>query len=219
MPRPKTPKIPVFKKQLDAVAALATIPADKLMDALLNSGDRRFVSLANCMGDPQMRKLSIAQLCTMNSIGVKDVAAVFKDQMIAEGTIKQMHHAPDILETNAVAAKGKEVLCPTCKGKKTLVEECQRCEGAGKDDEGHPCRACNEAGSVEIGPCRTCGATGWVTEAGDPNAFKGFMESAGLSKQSGPMVSIQQNFGNSGSFEQLMMEAERKAKVIEGKAE
>ena len=76
MPRPKTPKIPVFKKQLDAVAALATIPADKLMDALLNSGDRRFVSLANCMGDPQMRKLSIAQPCTMNSIGVKDVAAV-----------------------------------------------------------------------------------------------------------------------------------------------
>jgi len=212
-------KIPVFKKQEQAVAVLNTIHPDRLLDVLEASGDRRFISLANCIVAPEHKDKSLAQLCTINNIGVKDVAAVLKEQMIAEGIIKQMPHAPAILESNALAAKGREIPCPTCKGKKVLTEDCERCDGTGQYQE-FPCRACKETGIIELGHCRTCQGEGWVTQAGDVNAYKGFMESVGLSKQGGPTVVLNQNFGNSGSFEQLMMEAERKAsKVIEGKAE
>ena len=215
MPRPR--KIWVAPRHENAAKRLQEMPPDVLQEILLSSGNERFINLAHALKSPQFKQRSIIQLCSMCAIGLPDVTELFKKNMLAMATLKQMEHAPAILETNAQAATGRQELCPTCGGRKRLIETCPDCAGK-KRAKGRPCRTCTETGSVDRGPCLTCGEQGWVMGAGDPNAYKGFMESAGLIKHPGINVGVgvnlNQNFGGSAFFEDLMRGADKK--VIEG---
>lgn len=167
--------------------ALQKIPKMELQHILMASGDPKMVSIAHCMDDPMKNRYTLIEICAMNSVSLKDVAQMFKEAKLAEATLAQMEHAPAILESNAVASIGRKMPCPVC------------------SQEGF------------VGRCLTCNDTKWVQEAGDPNAVKGFLESAGLTKQGGGIhfaVGINQNFSG-GAFEELMRDAERK--VIEVK--
>lgn len=213
MPR-KPRRIHIAPKHEHACTELEKVDIDVLQEMMLASGDQRFVSFGHALGDPLFKNRSLVQLCAMHGLGPKDVAAMYKEAQLAVGQIQQMRHAPNILESNAVAAIGLKVPCPTCKGRKVLVETCERCAGSGKIGKG-PCAYCGELGVIEVGPCQTCAETGWIMKAGDNGAFKGFMESAGLTGKSGPLVNINQNFG-AGGLEDFLREAER---VIEVKPE
>lgn len=196
--------------------ALQKIPKIELQHILMASGDPKMVSVAHCMDDPNKNRYTLVELCAMNSVSLKDVAQMFKEAKLAEATLAQMEHAPAILETNAVASIGREMPCPTCQGHGRMLQPCTMCDGKGNPDD-QECRACMGAGRIDLGECRTCKGTKWVQEAGDPNAVKGFLESAGITKQGGGIhigVGINQNFSG-GAFEDLMRDAERK--VIEVK--
>ena len=201
---------------VEAGKALQKIPKTDLQHLLMSSGNPAMISISHCMDDPNKNRYTLIELCAMNSVSVKDVAQMFKEAKLAEATIKQMEHAPAILESNAVASIGREMPCPTCAGEGRILQPCTMCEGKGKTDDGE-CRFCSGWGKIDLGTCRTCKGTKWVQEAGDANAVKGFLESAGLTKQGGGIhigVGINQNFSG-GAFEELMRDAERK--VIEVK--
>jgi|SRR6185369_7371757 len=214
----KSRKMKIIKAPtyIAAGKALQAIPKTDLQHLLMASGNPAMISISHCMDDPMKNRYTLIELCAMNSVSIKDVAQMFKEAKLAEATMKQMEHAPAILETNAVASIGREMPCPTCAGKGNIVEKCAMCDGAGKTDDGD-CKACMKAGYIDLGTCRTCKGSKWVQEAGDPNAVKGFLESAGLTRQGGGIhigVGINQNFSG-GAFEDLMRDAERK--VIEVK--
>jgi len=167
------------------------------------------------------RDRSLAQLCAMNGIGFKDVAQVIEDHKVAAGRIDRAKHIPAVLETNAVAAKGRKMPCSTCSGEGKMRETCKLCQGSGKVAK-LKCEMCEGIGTVlteEI--CQTCEGTKWLMQAGDPNALKSVMESTGLSAKGGISVNVTQNnanFSGAGSFEDLMRDAERK-QIVEVKAE
>ncbi len=217
---PRKRKINVAPKHANAAVALKDIPKEHVLEVLEGSGDMRMVQLSYMIQDGKYGARSLAELCAMNGIGVKDVAKVIEEQHIAFGQIERAKHLPAVLETNAVAAKGKPIPCPTCRGKKRISETCERCDGEGVRDE-EPCKACTGMGVIDAGPCLTCSETGWVAMAGDPNALKYVMESTGLSAKGGINVSVTQNnanFSGAGSFEDLMRDAEKK-QIVEVKAE
>lgn len=218
MPKPR--KINVAPKHANAAEALKTIPKQDVLQVLEGSGDMRMVQLSYMIQDGKYGARSLPELCAINGVGVKDVAKLIEENHIAVGQIERAKHVPRVLETNAVAAIGREVPCPTCKGKKRLTETCEWCDGEGVKN-GQPCKGCTGMGVIDSGACRTCNETGWVTEAGDPNALKSVMESTGLSKHGGINVNVTQNnasFNGVGSFEDLMRDAERK-QIVEVKAE
>ena len=229
--KPRKPKLPACitaPTYKAAASELKKVDFDVLQNILLGSGDMKFVALAHELAAPKYaptNKWTLTELCGMHKIKLKDVANLFKDEMLAVAQIEQMRHAPDILESNAVAAIGRKELCGTCSGKGRRVEPCGVCKGKGKVKAGEldvPCLDCMEAGAIDAGPCLTCSETGWVQNAGDPNALKVFADSAGLSGRSGPMVSLNLNqFNGAGSFEDLMARAEKpkQAHVLEAKAE
>lgn len=213
----KSRKMKIIKAPTYVAAgkALQAIPKTDLQHLLMASGNPAMISISHCMDDPNKNRYTLIELCAMNSVSMKDVALLFKEAKLAEATIKQMEHAPAILETNAVASIGREMPCPTCQGEGVILKTCELCE-AGKTEDGE-CVFCKGAGKIDMGTCRTCKGSKWVQEAGDPNAVKGFLESAGLTRQGGGIhigVGINQNFSG-GAFEDLMRDAERK--VIEVK--
>lgn len=219
------------KKHIEAGTELKKLDIETLHEFCLTSSDPRFVNLGHMMTDNNFRDHGMVGLCARAGIGIKDVANFYQEIQVAQGKLQQARHAPAIMETNARAAIGKQVPCPTCRGRKTIFERCINCEGDGrleyKDDEGkkghRDCPSCMGAGLIDMGPCLTCAETGWVAEAGDKNAVDTFMESTGQTGRTGPLVNLTQNFSGTGdgSFEELMRMAEKKppANVIEGKAE
>jgi hypothetical protein len=224
--KPRKPKLPACITAPTYKAAakeLRKIEPDLLQHILLGSGDMRFIALAHELAAPKYaptNKWTLTELLGMHKIKAPDIAKLVKDEMLAIAQIQQMQHAPDILETNAVAAIGRKEVCGTCRGKGRIVEPCPRCKGTGKvgdDPMKVPCLECMEAGAVDAGPCLTCAETGWVQNAGDPNALKVFAESAGLSGRGSPLMNVNFNqFNGAGSFEDLMARAEKpRANVIE----
>ena len=206
--------------------ALKRVDQDVLMEVLKASGEPKFQGLATYLEnskDQKEKRWTLAEMCGFLRIKPAEVAQLFKETMLAEGSIRQMQLAPQIMESNARAAIGRMHICGTCGGAKRLTKRCGACEGKGKlvDEEKkeYPCQDCLGTGALDDGPCLTCGESGWVQDAGDPDALKVFAESAGLTNQSkGPLVNINQNFGGgAGSFEDLMRTLERKPpKIIEG---
>ncbi len=229
--KPRKPKLPACitaPTYKHAAAELKKVDFDVLQNILLGSGDMKFVALALELAAPKYaptNKWTLTELCGMHKIKLGDVAKLFKEEMLAVAQIEQMKHAPDILESNAVAAIGRKERCATCFGKGRILEPCVACKGRGKikaDERDVPCLDCMEAGAVDAGPCLTCAETGWVQNAGDPNALKVFADSAGLSGRGSPLMNVNFNqFNGAGSFEDLMARAEkpRTAHIVEAKAE
>lgn len=176
--------------------ALKRVDQDVLLEVLKASGEPKFQGLATYLEnskDQKEKRWTLAEMCGFLRIKPAEVAQLFKETMLAEGSIRQMQLAPQIMESNARAAIGRRVPCPTCGGTRMLGDL----------------------------PCQTC-EDGWVDEAGDSDALKVFAESAGLTnREKGPLVNINQNFGGgAGSFEDLMRQLERKPeRVIEAAAE
>src|SRR5262245_22253290 len=118
--RPAKPNIRVHPTHESAAAELEKVQPEQLIRILLGASDQKFVALGNALISPQCNKYSLVQLCSMRQIHMKDVAELFKENQLAAATIRQMQHAEPILETNAKAAIGREVPCPTCHGRKSL---------------------------------------------------------------------------------------------------
>lgn len=195
--KPRKPKLPACitaPTYKNAAAELKKVDPDALQAVLLGSGDMKFIALAHELQRvpyAPTNKYTLTELCGMHKIKLPDVAKLFAEEMLAIGKIEQMKHAPSVLESNAIAAIGRKIPCPTCTAE-------------------------NYAG----GPCLTCAETGWVQAAGDANALKVFAESAGLTGRGGPMVNVNLNqFNGAGSFEDLMARAEKPKQVLEAKAE
>ncbi len=192
--KPKLPAVITAPTYKAAAKELKKVDPDILRHVLLGSGDMRFEALANDLERTPYswrNKYTLAELCGQRKIKLPDVAKLFAEEMMALGRIEQAMQTPDILKTNAEAAVGRQVPCPTC-----TVE--------------------NYAG----GPCLTCGETGWVKQAGDPTALKFFADSTGISGRGAPMVNVNLNqFNGAGSFEDLMAKAEKPKQILEVKAE
>jgi len=196
--KPRKPKLPACitaPTYKNAAAMMKKVDPDVLREVLLASGDMRFEALANDLERvpySTRNKYTLTELCGQRKIKLPDVANLFAEWQLARAKLEQMEYAPAIMKSNAIAAVGRNVPCPTC----------------------------SKEGYESTEPCKTCRGQGWVKNAGDPVALKFFADSAGLSSKSGPMVNVNLNqFNGAGSFEDLMARAEKPRQIVEMKPE
>jgi hypothetical protein len=148
------------------------IDKDAMSQFLENSGNERFDTLMLIMQDPAYAKMSFAWQCKKAGVTLHEMQLLYADGMRQLALLQMSNSLPSLMADVTEDAK-------------THMENCARCDGFGfvpyKD---------------ETRDCPTCKSTGTVRRVGDKQARDLVFESAKLIKQSGPLVAVTQNFGN-----------------------
>lgn len=153
------------------------------------------------------RKVSFNTLCRRHNISLHEMQVLYTDGMRQLGLLQISTHLPKIMQDVGEDAESRLVSCGRCDGQKTLVEN-------ELDEDG-------KIVGTTSRPCPTCEGVGKVRQVGDKQSRDLVFESMKLTKQGGPMVAIQQNFGNSADGLDVKMEGLMKATqgiVMERKA-
>jgi hypothetical protein len=144
------------------------VDREHLQMFLHQSGNDRYETLALMMGDPAFAGLTFATLCKKNNITLHEMQMLYTDGMRQLALLKMSNALPDLMMDVAEDAKSKMEACPRCDGQGIVPDTGDRT----KD-------------------CPACQATGKIRRIGDRHARDLVFESAKLTKQTGPLVAIQ----------------------------
>jgi len=151
---------------------------------LFMSEHDKYAAFIIALHHPDHARLSFATICRKFNVTLHELQMLYTDGMRHIGLLNIANKLPQVMEDVAEDALAHQVLCARCDGKKTLVEVVERDEKTGK--------------ILRTGerPCPVCNASGQVREVGDKHARDLVFESMKLTKLSGPLVAINQTFGN-----------------------
>lgn len=154
------------------------------LELALSSVPDKYDAFLNALHDPTLMRASTPTLMRKFNISLHELQLLYTDHMRQLGLLKMSSDLPQVMSDVADDAKNKLILCPRCegtkvvestKGKKKIQRTCPSCEGVGR-----------------------------VLAQGDKHARDLMFESMKLTKLGGPLVAIQQNFGDNSNLDSKM---------------
>lgn len=117
-----------------------SIPRAEIIQALLDSGDQRAVSLAERLSDGQFDRLKLAKHCFDLKLLPKDVWQILIETRKTEARLQVSEGLRSIAAAVIEAAIPQVIQCPRCKGKKKNPprkkgddwSDCTMCQGLGE---------------------------------------------------------------------------------------
>lgn len=143
----------------------------------------KYAGFIAALHDPKNAKYSFALLMRKHDMTLHELQTLYTDGQRHIGLLNIASRLPQVMEDVGEDALSKYVLCARCDGRKILVDIIERDEKTGKPTK------------TEERECPVCEGVGKVRESGDKHARDLMFESMKLTKQSGPLVGIVQNFG------------------------
>lgn len=166
------------------------IDIDKL--ELFMSENEKYTAFIMALHDPDHARLTFATICRKFSVTLHELQMLYTDGMRHMGLLNMASKLPQVMEDVAEDSLSKQVVCPRCDGHKILTEILERDEKTGKPIK------------TQERPCPVCEGDGKVRQSGDKHARDLVFESMKLTGQKGPLVAIQQNFGDAGGLSASM---------------
>lgn len=129
---------PTARRSAAMQKVFEAIPREEILGALLDSGDERALRLAERLSDDKLEKTNFAIHCYAVHIAPKDVWNLLIDNRKLAVRLNLSERLDGIVQAVAAAAVPTVVLCPKCKGLKTVktkdseYQECPKCDGIGE---------------------------------------------------------------------------------------
>ena len=166
-------------KDVPMVEFWQNVDKGKMKDALLDSGEPAAQALVNDM----VSGCSMSAACRRNGISLQKLNELYQKHNLALGMIGASDRLPKVLIDTAWDAESQYILC-------------ERCDGAGEIQR---TRIVEDKPHTVVETCPKCKGEREVRVPGDPTARTKIFEMYGLTgRQQGPLVALQQNFGNLG---------------------
>ena len=167
---------PLTRKDVPMRRFSDTVNREQLQDFLSSSGNERYETLFLLMQDPAYSGLAFGTLCKKAGVTLHEMHSLYTDGQRQLALLRMSNALPDLMADVAEDAR-------------TTMESCPRCDGFGFIKTAY-------GGTRD---CPTCEGKLKVRRIGDRQARDLIFEAAKLTKQSGPLVAIQQNFGGGDS--------------------
>lgn len=152
---------------------IENVDVEKL-EAFLGN-EEKYRTLVAALHDPAYAQCGFAWIARKCGVTLAELQAIYTDGMRQIGMLRMSTALPEVMGDVVEDARSKKVVCPRCDGFKVGPVK-----GGGERE------------------CPVCAGTGEVTQIGDKHARDLVFETMKLTGQGGPLVAIQQNFGQSG---------------------
>lgn len=158
------------------------IDPDKL-ELFLNQHEKYQTFIAS-LHDPAYSKLTFAIICRKFGVSLHELQTLYTDGMRHLGLLEMAANLPQVMVDVSEDAKSRMVSCPRCDGEGVVW--------FGMEDK------------QQSKPCPQCKGVKEVRVSGDKHARDLMFESMKLTGQRGPLVAIQQNFGDASGLDAKM---------------
>ena len=163
---------------------------DKEALVLFLSEHDKYLDFVRALHDPTQAHASYNLLCRRYGVTLHELNSVYTDGNRLLGLMLMSTQIPDLMGEVMGDSRNSTQVCPRCDGLKTLTN-------VERDGEGNITNTTSR-------DCPVCKGVGDIKQIGDKDARHLVFESMKLTGQKGPLVAIQQNFGNDPSLDSKM---------------